>query len=242
MTKDYYIQINENYNNLKFYLNKSLNEIDNSLHLCRNETYTTFNDEYIKIKNEMIPIAIENYSDNNEVNNVLNYSFSSANTGQIKYNVDINSKKNAYFSLDLLFEDMNNYNPTVIAKIINLSGPNNMKINIITGTSNCAERERDIDVEFNSANYSMIITYNTQSTKINVTTITNYEHYSYNVKEYIFENGQQSGQQQYIIITGIKISNNNVHKCFKKHIEEADDIIPVEQKSRSHSFFIDDFI
>ena len=248
MTKDYYNQINESYNNLKDYLNNSLNEIDDSLKYCKDVTNIVFKDEYIKIKNEMIPFIIQsNYSNNVEENKVLNYSFSTSNTAEIKYNININNKKNAYFSIDLEFEDMEKYNPIVIAKIIHLSAPKHMKMNIIPYTSECKDMETELDVIFGSANYSMIITYNTTSTKkINVTTITQFEEYSYDINYYQF-NSSQSEKPNFIYIAGITInanaaianSNNN---CIREYIEGLHETIEVKRKFITDSFVIDDFI
>ena len=243
MTKEYYYQINESYNNAKDYLSKSFNEIDDSLKHCKNVTYLEFNDEFNKIKNEITPyVFVANISNNDEISEEFDYKFSTAITGQFNYKVKVNSKKNAYFSLDLEFEDIQNYNPTIIAKIINLSGPKNMKINIIKGTSSCKENQKDIDVTFGSSNYSMIIMYNTQSTKINVTTITNFEEYSYSIKEYKFVN-KQSEEPEYIIVNGIKIKKSNpINNCVKTHIENADDYKIMDKKNSSESILIDDFV
>jgi len=248
MTKDYYYQINESYNNLKDYLNNSLNEIDDSLKYCKDVTNIVFKDEYIKIKNEMIPFIIQsNYSNNDEENKVLNYSFSTSNTGEIKYNIDINNKKNAYFSIDLEFEDMEKYNPIVIAKIINLSAPKHMKMNIIPATSNCKDIETEIDVIFGSANYSMIITYNTTSTKkINVTTITHVEEYTYYIDDYRLSSSQPE-EPQYIVIAGIIIDQNKANansnnNCKKEYVENSHKTEEVKRKFITNSFIIDDFI
>ena len=117
-----------------------------------------------------------------------------------------------------------------------------MKINIIKGTSSCKENQKDIDVTFGSSNYSMIIMYNTQSTKINVTTITNFEEYSYSIKEYKFVN-KQSEEPEYIIVNGIKIKKSNpINNCVKTHIENADDYKIMDKKNSSESILIDDFV
>ena len=89
-------------------------------------------------------------------------------------------------------------------KIINLSGPRNMNLILNSGTSTCSEREKNINAEFGLANYTMIIIFNTQSNKFNVTTITDFESYSYNIKEYIYKK-KESENNEFIIVNGIKI-------------------------------------
>ena len=243
MTKEYYYQINESYNNIKDYLSKSFNEIDDSLKHCKNVTYMEYNDEFNKIKNEMIPYVFEaNISNNDEISEEFDYKFPTAITGQFKYKVKVNSKKNAYFSLNLEFEDIQNYNPTIIAKIINLSGPKYMKINIIKGTSTCKESQKDIDVNFGSSNYSMIIMYNTQSTKINVTTITNFDEYFYSIKEYKFVN-KQSEKPEYLEINGITIKKiDPKNNCEKTEIKDADEYKTIDGKNSCELISIDDFV
>ena len=242
MTVEYYNTTKENYDELRNYLKESMNTIDSLLNQCANITYITIADEYNQIKKELIPTPIqEQYSENeNYIHNHLNYSFNSSNNGQILYDVDINSNKSANFSIDLEYENIPGKSPTLIAKIVNRSGPKDMTIKITSGTSKCAERERIINAIFGSSTYTMIIYFNTESTKINVTTITNFDDYKYDIKEYKIE--PKLAEENYIIINGIKIDLSTVQQdeCEKIPNPEGDDEIFIKKKNSTSTNFIDD--
>ena len=51
LISDYYNQIKVNFYKIKSYLNTSIQEIDNFLHLCANKTYSTFLKKYNEISN-----------------------------------------------------------------------------------------------------------------------------------------------------------------------------------------------
>ena len=248
MTEDYYYQINRYYNNLQGYLKESISRIYNSLNKCANITYITFSEEYNKIKEEIIPNPIKNnYSNFENKNNLLSHSFNSANNGLIKYDFNINSIKNAFFSIDLELLNKEQYNPTLIAKIINLSGPKNMKIKIISGTSNCGgEKEKNIDAVFGDVNYTMVIYFNTESTKINVTTISNIEDYRYTIKEFVISEEYEEEEEE-MEINGIKMDFNILNTdgiCVRSPNPEGDDVISMkfENNNIPSTHFIENLI
>ena len=221
-TKNYYNSIKERYEHLKNYLQESIHDIYNSLIQCYNVTQRTFKNEYKKIKEEILPNAILANCSNGEKENNVEYNFDSPNNGEIKYDVMIKNSKNAFFSIDFDVGGNENNTNEVMAKIINLSGPKIMKIKIKSGTENCPTRQRAIDAYFKTSNYSMIIVFNTNSTKINVTTIANFEDYDYEVQEFKREN--KAAEVEKIIINGVVyiIDNNNDQDCSMVHISEND--------------------
>ena len=202
MTKNYYSKIRESYENLKNYLQGSINDINMSLYECFNITSSTFKEEYNQIKKEFLPEQIiVNYTNNELMNGNVEYSYDSSSSVEIKYIIDIISHKDAYFFIDFEFLEDEKYSNEIIAKIINLSGPKKMKIKKISEISERVKRETFINADFGNSNYTMIISFNTNSTKINVTTITNFEHYSYSIKE--FRSEAIIPEIKYIIVNGI---------------------------------------
>ena len=233
LTKDYYNHINEDYNEIQKYLVNSITDIDESLNYCANVTTITFLDEYNKIKEEFLPNPIEN-SVNNDIKKIpFSHSMDLENNGQIKYDIEINNNKKAYFSLDL---ELNGIKDNILeAKIINLSGPKNMKIEITSGTSSkCAESKRIINANFGSANYSMIIHFNTESTNINITNIVHFEKYQYEIKDYIINTIVP--EDNFIEVNGI-IMNIGIledEKCEDEQVNNEAIIV----KERNNSNFV----
>ena len=239
-TIEYYDSIEEKYEELKDNLKTFINKADIDLNQCANITYITIADEYNKIKEEIIPSAIQaNFSNNSNEYNHLNYSYEYSNEGQIKYDIDIHSKKDAYFYIDLEYENIKGKSPTLIAKIENLSGPKKLDVKISSGTSNCAEKGKYIKANFNSFNYTMIIYFNTESTKIKVKTITNFTSYNYNIKEFQSEQ-KQSDEEDFIIVNGIIIPINKLNiKCEETDIPESYNSVNIGNKTQESTYFID---
>ena len=74
ITQNYYTQISESYSYIRNFLNESIINIDINLIYCANVTYSVFNNELYKIKNEIIPDPIQaNYSYNSINNNLIDY-------------------------------------------------------------------------------------------------------------------------------------------------------------------------
>lgn len=240
-TIDYYNSIKEKYEELKDNLTTSINKVDTDLNKCANITYITITDEYNKIKEDIIPSTIQtNFSQNKLESNHLNYSYNYSNEGQFQYEIDIDSNKNAYFSIDLKFENKKGKTPTLIAKIENLSGPQNLNIKISSGTSTCSEKRKTINANFNSFNYTMLIYFNTESTKINITTFTNFDAYTYNTEDFQSEKQKLEGEEKFMIVNGIKIPLNEIYvKCIETPIPGSKNRIAVKNKFYSFTSFLD---
>ena len=229
-TKDYYNQINESYSKIQNYLISSINNIDESLNHCANVTVTTFLDECNKIKEEFLPKSIENLMDGGVKYIVFNHDMKLENNGQIKYDIKIYNNKKAYFSLDLEFESIKEN--ILEAKIINLSGPKSMQIEIKSGTSNCGESKRTILANFGAANYTMLIHFDTESANINITTITHFEKYEYEIKD--FQINTILPEDDFIIINGIIVNQGNLmdEECEDNPVNE--EIKIVKEKNNSN--------
>jgi len=240
ITLDYYNQINESYTSTKIYLIESIDNFYKSIIDCQNVTYHTFIDEYTKIKEEILPIPeSENIYNSPNIKKDFTHYFNNENNGQIKYDLTVNSNKEAYFSVNLYYEDQDFKNLEVRAEIINLSGPKDIDMKILSGTSTCGEKKRNVRGNFGSANYTMLITFDTKSTKINVTTLTDFEDYIYDIKEYIIET--QEGEDEFMEINGILINYGILErsKCIDVPYHEGDDTIKVEKKKKISTVLID---
>ena len=80
-------------------------------------------------------------------------------------------------------------------KLIQLIKIDQKKINfdVINILNGCGRIVEALEVEVNKVNYTMNVDFNTKSTDINLTTITNFEPYQYNkeiyqIEEKVFQN------------------------------------------------------
>ena len=193
-------------------------------------TVITFLDECNKIKEEFLPKSIENFMDGGVKYIKFNHDMKLENNGQIKYDIKIHNNKKAYFSLDLEFENIKEN--ILEAKIINLCGPKNIQIEIKSGTSNCGESKKTITADFGASNYTILIHFDSESANINITTITHFEKYEYEIKD--FEINTILPEDDFIIINGIVINQGNMvdEECEDNPVNE--EIIIVKEKKNSN--------
>ena len=180
---NYYDQINESYYHLREFLNKSLHDIDNTLNQCENITYETFNKEYEKISNKSNSINMK-YDEAKDINTVKYTKKTEHKTNKV--NAEISDfREYAEFKYDLVYEGNSTLKtPKVVANITNKSKPKNIQLQVSSPFGYCGETINELYIEFNDANYTMIL--DTVSTDINVTTITNFEKYKYSTEVYQF--------------------------------------------------------
>ena len=180
---EYYNKISEKYDNLKQYLNQSIWDLEKTIDDCFNKTYNTLNDEYIQILKDYESVNSEYYKINEDLSPIY-YDFT-PDDKTYKIRTDIkNLQQYARFKFGVEFENNNTNIPKVIGNIINKSFPKTMIIDIYSEFGNCGKKGILLEAEFNNAEYSMKIDYNSNSTNINLTTLTNFEKYKYNIKSY----------------------------------------------------------
>ena len=192
MALKYYTRINDSYYNIKNYLSKSINNIDNLLNECVNITSKTFENKYETILNEINSFHYNQYISENEENIIREHLYHGQNDAQIKYKADItNQNKTSEFSLDIKYEGGYIKKPILTAKIINLFGPKKMNLKIIYGVD-CGTKEIDVNANFGNSNNTLVIYFNTDSTEIKISSITNIEKYNYDEIVYIINKDDSS--------------------------------------------------
>ena len=179
MALEYYTSINESYYNIKNYLFKSINNIDNLLNECVNITSKTFEDKYKTILIEINSFQNNSYISENEENIHRNHIYNGTSDAHIKYKADItNQNKTSEFSLDIKYEGEYIKKPILIAKIINLFGPKKINLKIING-DNCGTRETDVNANLGNSNNTLVIYFDTDSTEIKISSYTKVDKYIY---------------------------------------------------------------
>ena len=186
LTLDYYNKINDSFYQMKIYFDSSIEEIDNLLNLCANETFSTFKEKYdnissLKISHNFDKEQKENENEDLTLNDNIKYQ-------NKQYSIDtkiINLIKNAYFKFSFDFDEINNLKmPKVYAHVINLSKPKKLNINISSEFGTCGKDIDSYEIEFNKVNFSVLLDFNTDSNDIISTFITDFEPYQYTATKY----------------------------------------------------------
>ena len=183
MSLDYYKQINTSYYRVKNYLIESINEIYNELNECANITYSTFGEKYTSISKEVESFDKEESEISKEE---IDNSYVVGNQNQIttvNYKI-YNMTKKTKFKYDLEFEDVEIKKPRVKININNQNKPRKIKFDLIKEQNECGRIVEALEVEVNNVNYTMNVDFNTQSTDIILTTITNFGAYQYSKEVY----------------------------------------------------------
>ena len=213
ITMDYYHKINESYYNIKEQLSQSIQNMNNQIKKCINITYENLINEYKKVSEEEETINVE-YSKTVEKPNTIYHNYNAEDTTYYIETKMTNLQYYAKFKFGIKFENNDYKNPKVVASIINKSRPNNMVLDIFSYYGNCGQKGIIIDTNFNDAEYTMNLDFDTKSNNINVTTITNFEKYEYNSKAYQIED---SDEIDCYVVAYIKFCLN-LQKCRKKII------------------------
>jgi len=226
---DYYNNIKINYHKLKDYLQNSINEINIDLNKCANMTYITFAQKY------------ENYTNMDNINSINNENMeeikgsyideNQAKITTVNYTIT-NIKKDTEFLFKIDYEDGEIKKPRVNAIIINKSKPKIIEIKFINEKDDERNEIERINAEINNVNFTMDITFSTATKEINVTTITNFESYTYS-RDIIKLEPTEIEKMEYIDIGGMLFPNYYIYydysdNNYKELVPKTD--TTVEQK------------
>ena len=235
MSLDYYKQINTSYYRVKNYLIESINEIYNELNECANITYSTFGEKYTSISKEVESFDKEESEISKEE---IDNSYVVGNQNQIttvNYKI-YNMTKKTKFKYDLEFEDVEIKKPRVKININNQNKPRKIKFDLIKEQNECGRIVEALEVEVNNVNYTMNVDFNTQSTDIILTTITNFGAYQYSKEVY------QIVEESYpdcVSVIGVTTCFDNIY-CDEdnRKIISPRQNINIEEKNNSMSTII----
>jgi len=184
ITSDYYNKINNTFYDVKTYLDDSITKLDDLLIKCANITANTFIDKYSKISIKVQTVDNEQNEDENELN-IKGHPSTFQNT--IFY-TDVNikyMKKKAWFKFTFEYDKKDGFQiPKIYAHVINLSYPKKANFKVYSTFGVCGKRVQEIDAEFNNANYSIFLDFNSNTNNILATINTNFDDYQYSVERY----------------------------------------------------------
>ena len=189
LSLDYYNGIKDNFKLFQNYTQESLNEIDSLLNQCSIITYQTFSERYNNISKEANSI----YKPYNEIIREIPVStiYTKNQFGEFITEATIKAlvkKAKFEFSVVLDGEEGQIKKPKVRAVVNNEIKPQEIKFKISSKFGDCGEEYQTFDfLEFNKVNYTIVLNFDTQSTLINVTTITDFDKINYEVRRYKIE-------------------------------------------------------
>ena len=189
LSSDYYNQINESFYQIKNYLYTSIQEIDNLLKLCANNTYSAFAERYYNISN--ITQTKDNAQEEIETEYKIEGFKSDQQNGNYYTDVKISSlekKAKFKFTFNFDFDPLNNLKmPKVYAHVINLSRPKKVNIEIYSTFGIDGKNVDAYEIEFNNVSYSIDLDFNTDSNNIISNVVTDFDSYKYSNERYILD-------------------------------------------------------
>ncbi len=176
-------EINESYFSLREYLNQSIEDINNKINNCMNMTYKIFNEEFDKIVNQTKPFYNSISETNNNEQNIETYDKSEHKSISVNSSL-IDMKNQGEFKFDIQYKKDKINKVILIAKIINRSRPKKVNIDINSEEQGCNKVVNNLDIEFNEVNFTMDIIFDSETNKVNISTYTLFEEYTYYTETY----------------------------------------------------------
>ena len=189
LSLNYYDEIKDSFISLKNYSQNTLNEIDHLLNECANITYRTFADKYEEISKEANTFDNSHYKIEEDDLPIITHFSNHQNNDIITDGTLIKLIKKARFKFSLILEGEEGdiKKPKILAIVNNEIVPKKIDFKISSLIGDCGEDYQNVEVEFNKVNYTIILNFDTTSTLINVTTITDFDAYDYKVSRYKME-------------------------------------------------------
>ena len=186
MSLNYYQNIAESYNSLKSYIEESLIDINNLLNQCVNITYETIEKEFEKLSSK--------YND---------FSINETKLEDEKTISEITKSQNTQFTTEAKFENIENKvkfefsyksegegqikNRKIFVGINNHIKPEKVTFDIINKFDDCSKEYQTVEVEFNNINYTTNLIFDTKSNLVNLTQLSDFDSFNYNVAIYKVE-------------------------------------------------------
>jgi hypothetical protein len=176
---DYYNKINNSYYDLRNYINKSIEEIYDSLNQCTNITYEVFNKEFDKIVKNIESFNNDISEANSKTNTLDTYAKKIDHKINYVDTVITDLKTQGEFKFNIMYKNESIKKLIIAASIINRSRPNKVNINITNSLSDCGKVINALEIEFNEANFTTDLLYDSITNNINLTMHTLFDRYQY---------------------------------------------------------------
>ena len=144
-------------------------------------------------------------------------------------------KKVGEFKFDIQYKQDNIKKLIIMAKIINRNRPKKTNIDInYAEDGKCNKVVNNLDIEFNEVNYTMDIIFDSETNKINISTYTMFEEYTYYTETYKY-NGSSARKPIYTSGNIMYVQNNECKKQQKIIINEKEAVI-VNKTNENYSY------
>ena len=218
LSNDYYTQINENFLQLKNYLQSSMQQIDDFINSCANETNATFTKKFEEISNLTQNINIDFDEETNE-------NFLQESNNQYFTNVSITKlKKKSIFKFSFDFDNLKM--PNIHARVENLNRPKKINMKIFSNLDTCVQNVDEYEIEFNDVNYTLILDFNSDSYDVVTTVITDFEAFQISEERYLLgsENEQNNCKENgsFAFCVNDSCGNNLKQEILPKIVKNVD--------------------
>jgi hypothetical protein len=209
LSLNYYQNIAESYNSLKSYIEKSLIDINNLLNQCANITYETIEKEFEKLSSKYNDFSYnENKMEDEKIITAISESQNTQFTTEAKFK-NIENKVNFNFSLTSEGEGQIK-SKKIFVSITNPIKPKKVTFDIINKFTGCSKEYQTVQVEFNNINYTTILIFDTKSNLANLTQLSDFDSFNYNVARYKIESNNETAC---IGIFGLEMCFDETDQC-----------------------------
>jgi hypothetical protein len=185
LSLNYYQNISANYKLLTSYIEESLNDINNLLNQCANITYKTIEKEFETISEQHRDFdkktnEMENKEPISEITTSQNTQFTTdANFEKIEKKVNFKSSLKSEGEGQIKKQKID-------VSVINQIKPKKLTFEITNKFSgNCSKEYQIVEVIFNNINYTTNLVFDTESNLINLTSLSDFDSFTYRVSRYI---------------------------------------------------------
>ena len=190
LDKLYYNILLKYYNNILFgarefrlNMNGKMKEIYSTSYYTLNTTALTLNNEYKKILDSTKEFEVT-YSNNEEFSKQYEYKHEAEHMINKAIATFTGIKKYSEFKFETYLEGGFFKTPYVKARIVDKTRPDKLALQVRTEYGFCGRTSFRYDVDFNYANYTLTLGYNTKTNNINITTYTDFDKYYYTSQMY----------------------------------------------------------
>ena len=181
--KKYYSNFNLGVSEFRNHLNNNIIAIYNQDNFTMNITAETLNDEYQNILNEAKEFN-DIYSNNKGYNTYYEYKHETEHMINKATATFTGIKEYSEFKFDTYLEGGFFKTPYVKARIVDKTRPDKLALQVRTEYGFCGRTSFRYDVDFNDANYTLTLDYNTKTNNIIINTFTDFDKYYYTSQMY----------------------------------------------------------
>ena len=225
----YYSNIISGVRTFRVNMNNNINLVYRTSQTTLSTTALTLNSEYTIILDTAQEFDVK-YANNKERSAVFEYKHETEHMINKATATFTGIKEYSEFKFDTYLEGGLFKKPYVKARIVDKTRPDKLALHVRTEYGFCGRTSFRYDVDFNDANYTLTLDYNTKSNNINITTYTNFDKYYYSSQMY-----QIPEKFEMESITYFGYTVYFIKQCYSKALRNLSDIYINEVPAKNYS-------